>query len=257
MAPLHLFEDRDRPQPRCRLEHRHDLAVKDGDQWIRSAPTSGRRHLRPQSRIVLDAIRGSQADRRLRGRRRLLHSQSGFHVQPHLMIVDVSTGHKAGTPSLGTPPQYPIGLDHRRAGPQIGGPKSPLDGSNRSQNLRKQPLQKFAILIVALAILIDAQQFKSTNDRLFIGVARDLGLIDAEGTPKPRYFEFLDRSQSTRVIAQGVREAFSDLFAINKDAQMLSTDEVKNKLRTLYQGSKKDNVIGRIASTFTALCEYA
>jgi len=32
---------------------------------------------------------------------------------------------------------------------------------------------------------------------------------------------------------------------------------VKNKLRTLYAGAKKDNLIGRIASTFTSLCENA
>lgn len=32
---------------------------------------------------------------------------------------------------------------------------------------------------------------------------------------------------------------------------------VKNKLCTLYNGTKKDNVIGRIASTFVALSEYA
>ncbi len=32
---------------------------------------------------------------------------------------------------------------------------------------------------------------------------------------------------------------------------------MKNKLRTLYAGKKTDNVIDRIAKTFTALCEYA
>jgi hypothetical protein len=41
-----------------------------------------------------------QAHRRLRGGRRLLLGQSGLHVQPHLVIVNVSTGHKAGTPQL-------------------------------------------------------------------------------------------------------------------------------------------------------------
>jgi hypothetical protein len=51
-------------------------------------------------------------------------------------------------------------------------------------------------------------------------------------------------------------EAFSDLFAINKEANTLTTEEVKNKLRTLYQGAKTDNLISRIASTFTALSEY-
>ncbi len=99
--------------------------------------------------------------------------------------------------------------------------------------------------------------FKSTNDRLFIGVLKDLGFLDTDGIPTERYYQFLDRSQSTRVVAQGIREAYGDLFKINVNAHMLSADEVKNKLRTLYKGEKKDNVIGRIASTFAALCEFA
>ena len=104
---------------------------------------------------------------------------------------------------------------------------------------------------------LESLEFKSTNDRLFINVLRELGFIDTDGIPKDRYYQFLDRSQSARVVADGVKEAYSDLFAINKNAQDLSTEEAKNKLRTLYKGAKKDNVIGRIASTFTALCEYA
>ncbi|MDF2366488.1 DUF5343 domain-containing protein [Sneathiella sp.] len=99
--------------------------------------------------------------------------------------------------------------------------------------------------------------FKSTNDRLFIGILKELGFIDTDGVPTPRYFEFLDRSQSPRILASGIREAYSDLFAVNKEAYKLSADEVKNKLRTLYAGSKKDGLIGRIATTFVALCDYA
>lgn len=104
---------------------------------------------------------------------------------------------------------------------------------------------------------LESLEFKSTNDRLFINVLKDLGFLDTDGVPTQRYFEFLDRSQSAKVVAEGIREAFSDLFAVNKNAQDLSTDEVKNKLRTLYKGTKKDTLINRIASTFTALCEYA
>jgi len=58
-------------------------------------------------------------------------------------------------------------------------------------------------------------------------------------------------------VAAGIKEAYSDLFAIQRDAQNLTSEEVKNKLRTLYKGAKKDNLIGRIASTFVALCQYA
>ena len=104
---------------------------------------------------------------------------------------------------------------------------------------------------------LERLDFKSTNDRLFINVLKELGFIDADGVPTDRYYEFLDRSQSEQIVAEGIKEAYADLFAINKNAHNLSVEDVRNKLRTLYKGAKKDNIINRIASTFTALCEYA
>lgn len=103
---------------------------------------------------------------------------------------------------------------------------------------------------------LESLEFKSNNDRTWIGILKELGFIDTDGVPQDRYYQFLDRSQSERVVAEGVREAYSDLFAVNKNAESLSIEEVRNKLRTLYKGAKKDNVIQRIASTFVALCEY-
>jgi len=75
--------------------------------------------------------------------------------------------------------------------------------------------------------------FKSTNDRMLIGILKDLGFIDPDGAPKQRYFEFLDRSQSKIILAEGIREAFADLFAINKEAYIMGVEDVKNKFRTL------------------------
>ena len=37
----------------------------------------------------------------------------------------------------------------------------------------------------------------------------------------------------------------------------MSSDEVKNKLKTLTQGQKSDTVLGNMASTFKALCALA
>ena len=99
--------------------------------------------------------------------------------------------------------------------------------------------------------------FKSTNDRMLIGILKDLGFIDTDGAPKQRYFEFLDRTQSKIVLAESIREAYSDLFSINKEAYKMTVEEVKNKFRTLYAGTKKDDVIAKIANTFIALCDYA
>jgi len=92
---------------------------------------------------------------------------------------------------------------------------------------------------------------------IYAELNKDLGFLDTDAVPTKRYYEFLDRTQSRKVLATAIREAYSELFALNKDAHKLSADEAKNKLRGLYAGSKKDGVIARIARTYTALCEYA
>lgn len=100
-------------------------------------------------------------------------------------------------------------------------------------------------------------EFSSSNDRLFIGLLKALGMIDDNGVPTKRYFEFLDQGESGRVLAEAIREAYEDLFAVNRKAQDLSVDEVKNKLKTLTQGQKSDNVVGLMANTFKALTALA
>jgi len=99
--------------------------------------------------------------------------------------------------------------------------------------------------------------FKSSSDRLFIAMLKALGFLDNNGVPQQRYFEFMDQSQAKHIVAQGIAEAYEDLFNLRKDAQNLSNDEVKNKLKTLTQGQKGDRVIEQMASTFKALCNYA
>jgi hypothetical protein len=100
-------------------------------------------------------------------------------------------------------------------------------------------------------------EFTSSNDRLIIGVLKELGFLNADGVPQDRYHEFLDKSQSWTVLAEGIKEAYADLFAVNKEASTLDVDGAFNKLRTLYKGEKKDTVIRNIAKTFVALCEIA
>lgn len=99
--------------------------------------------------------------------------------------------------------------------------------------------------------------FTSSNDRLLIGILKDLGFLNEDGVPRERYYEYLDKEKSAAVLADGVRDAYSDLFAVNKDAFKLEIDGTFNKLRTLYKGTKKDSLIKLIARTFVALCEIA
>lgn len=117
--------------------------------------------------------------------------------------------------------------------------------------LDAQPPERFSVKF------LENLGFTSTNERLFIGILKELGFLNQDGTPQSRYFEFLDRSRAKQVLAEGIRDAYAELFAINTRANELSTEEVKNKLRTLYAGRKTDLVIGNIAKTFGALCDYA
>lgn len=59
--------------------------------------------------------------------------------------------------------------------------------------------------------------YKSSSDRLIIGILKSLGLIDENGVPKQRYYDFLDQSQSKSIIATGIQEAYTDLFNIKGD----------------------------------------
>lgn len=99
--------------------------------------------------------------------------------------------------------------------------------------------------------------FKSSNDRLYINVFKGLRLLDESGAPTERYYKFLDQGIYKEVLAEGIRDAYEDLFNININAQTLPVDEVKNKLKTLTQGQKTEKVVSLMATTFTALCSLA
>lgn len=99
--------------------------------------------------------------------------------------------------------------------------------------------------------------FKSSNDRLYVAIFKALGLIDDSGIPTQRYYQFIDQTQTGYILAQGIEEAYEDLFNLNKNAQELSIDEVKNKLKTITLGQKTDKVLGLMANTFKSLCAIA
>ena len=104
---------------------------------------------------------------------------------------------------------------------------------------------------------LESLEFKSTSDRLVIGVLKLLGFIDDSGRPKDRYFRFLDQTQSAKVLAEGIREAYQDLFKVNVKAHELGKQGVVNKFKTLGQGQISDAVLDKMAMTFTALVKKA
>ncbi|MBI3150777.1 MAG: DUF5343 domain-containing protein [Chloroflexi bacterium] len=104
---------------------------------------------------------------------------------------------------------------------------------------------------------LESLEYKTAADRLAIGVLKGLKFLDDNSIPTERYYKFLDQTEGGRVLAEGIREAYDDLFRINIKANNLSLSDVKNKLKTLTQGQKTDTVLDDMAQTFVALCALA
>lgn len=100
--------------------------------------------------------------------------------------------------------------------------------------------------------------FKSTTDRLVIGVLKSLGFLTIDSAaPTERYYQFLDQTQSEIVLAEGIKEAYSDLFQVNVEAHKMSKTQVVNKFKTLTQGQYSEGVLSNMGATFVALCKLA
>lgn len=104
---------------------------------------------------------------------------------------------------------------------------------------------------------LESLEYASSSDRLIVGVLKSLGFLDDAGRPTERYFRFLDQTQSERVLAEGIRTAYDDLFRVNINAQQMSKQDVINKFKTLSQGKISDSVLDKMAMTFTALTKLA
>lgn len=99
--------------------------------------------------------------------------------------------------------------------------------------------------------------FPNSNDRGMINVLKALRFLDDSGVPTKRYHEYLDQTQSALILAQGIRDAYEDLFRVNKNAHEMNGTEVKNKMKTLSEGSFTDRVLTQMAGTFTTLVKEA
>ncbi len=99
--------------------------------------------------------------------------------------------------------------------------------------------------------------FKSTNDRLFLPLLKAMNFVDEGGKPTARYHSFLDDSEWQRVLADGVRDAYADLFRVNKNAQSLSREQLTGKTKSLAEGKLSSAVLSNVVRTFVELAKLA
>lgn len=99
--------------------------------------------------------------------------------------------------------------------------------------------------------------FTATSDRLYINVFKQLGLLSDTGQPLAAYHRFLDKSEGKKVLGEGIRKAYADLFQLNKNAHTMTKGDVQAKMKTLSQGQYSDEVLSKMATTFKALATQA
>lgn len=97
--------------------------------------------------------------------------------------------------------------------------------------------------------------FTSSNDRAILKVLKGLEFLDQGGVPTERYRQFRDKTKSARVLAEALREAYSDLFLANENAQGMPLDKLRGFFAT--KTGKGNRVVEQMASTFKALGQLA
>lgn len=95
--------------------------------------------------------------------------------------------------------------------------------------------------------------FKSSNFHAVIPLLKGLGFLASDGSPTQRYKEFLDPTRWKKMVAEGVREAYSDLFVIKSKPTKSDRNLIAGKYKSTYNLS--ETAADRAARTFLALLD--
>jgi Family of unknown function (DUF5343) len=97
--------------------------------------------------------------------------------------------------------------------------------------------------------------FTASQDRTFPRVLKQLGFLNADGTPVPRYNEFKSATTGGRALAQGLREGWAPIFLADQSAYTRTPGELKEIFKTVT--GQGDAVATKMASTFKVLADNA
>ncbi|NTW40810.1 MAG: DUF5343 domain-containing protein [Cellulomonadaceae bacterium] len=97
--------------------------------------------------------------------------------------------------------------------------------------------------------------FSSSNDRAIIPLLKDLGFLTPDGTPTERYHAYRDRSKSRAVMAEAIRDAYSDVFHLDEKPAKVDRPAVEGLFKSKLNSS--DRVAQVQAMTFYSLLSRA
>ncbi len=97
--------------------------------------------------------------------------------------------------------------------------------------------------------------FTSSSDRPLIPMLRALRFIDDTGAPTERYRRYKDRPRAKEVLAEALRDTYSELFAIDQEAHKKTVKDLDGMFARLSE--KGESVVSKMAGTFKVLAELA
>jgi Family of unknown function (DUF5343) len=97
--------------------------------------------------------------------------------------------------------------------------------------------------------------FTSSGDRSVIALMKSLRFLDDSGAPTDRYKRYRDPSIGDAVMAEALRDAYSDLFKIKETAWTMNSAALKGAFKRI--SGKGDAVAEKMAATFKALSGLA
>jgi hypothetical protein len=97
--------------------------------------------------------------------------------------------------------------------------------------------------------------FHSSNFHALIPLLKSLGFLSSDGVPTARYHAYRDQSQARGVMAEALREAYSELFTIKAEPTDADRALIEGKFKSVHNTG--DRVAKLMASTFLALLALA
>ena len=102
---------------------------------------------------------------------------------------------------------------------------------------------------------LESLGFKSKNDRPILKILRAMNFVDSSKVPAERWQRFKNPQIAPLVLAEGIRDAYSDLFQTYEDAYRKDREALYAYFST--KTGKAKSTVNLMVSTFTALCELA
>ena len=93
--------------------------------------------------------------------------------------------------------------------------------------------------------------FASSNDRAALPLLKAIGFLSPDGKPTNVYQEYRDHSRSKAVMAQALRNAYSDVFLIKEHPTEADRAAIQGKFKSFHNAS--DHVASLMTKTFFAL----